>query len=428
MQLNPPRGTRDFFPDEMRLRSWVFEHWRAVARLFAFDEYDAPVLESEELYIRKAGEEITTQLYNFADKGGRRVALRPEMTPSLARMVLRKGSSLSLPLRWFSIPQCWRYERMTRGRKREHFQWNMDILGVADVTAEAELLAAIVAFLERLGLNSRDVGIRVSSRKLLQGVLDGLGVPSERFAEVCVLVDKLEKQPRETIETELMALGLEEDMVEQLLATLSLRDLDALAQALGEQDPTLVELQRLFALADAYGYADWLQFDASIVRGLAYYTGVVFEAFDRGATLRAICGGGRYDRLLSTFGGKDLPAVGFGFGDVVVLELLRDKGLLPNLPAQIDDVVFAFSAELRPAATEVAGRLRAAGRAVDLVLEDKKVKWAFKHADRAGASRVLLVAPDEWERGLVRVKDLASGEEADLPLDELNGGADRHGV
>ncbi|MCO4770448.1 MAG: histidine--tRNA ligase [Deltaproteobacteria bacterium] len=416
----PPRGTRDFPPEEMRLRTWLFGHFREVARQFAFEEYDAPVLETEALYVRKAGEEITGQLYNFEDKGGRKVALRPEMTPSLARLVLAKGRSLPMPIRWFSIPQCWRYERMTRGRKREHFQWNMDIFGVPGVAAEAELLAAIATFFGRLGLTSADVGIRVSSRGVLHAVLtEKLGVPDEHFAAVCVLVDKLEKLPREAIEKDLAELGLAGSLVDEIIATLSLRTLDDLGGVLGEEHPVVLDLRSLFSLAEAYGVADWLVFDASVVRGLAYYTGVVFEAFDRGATLRAICGGGRYDRLLSTFGGDDVPACGFGFGDVVIVELLKDKGLLPTLSAAVDDVVFSFSEDLRPAAMSVAARLRASGRSVDLVLEKKKAKWAFKYADRSGAARMVLVAPDEWERGMVKIKELATGEQREVLLEEL---------
>ena len=188
---------------------------------------------------------------------------------------------------------------------------------------------------------------------------------------------------------------------------------------LGDDHETIVEARALFALADAYGITDWLQFDASGVRGLAYYTGTVFEAFDRGATLRAICGGGRYDQLLSTFGGTDVPAVGFGFGDVVIVELLKDKGLLPDLASSVQDVVFAFDETLRPAAIEVAGRLRAAGRSVDLVMERKKMKWAYSHADARGAERMVLVAPSEWDNGEVRIKDLRSGEQANVAVAEL---------
>ena len=419
MELNPPRGTRDFFPEDMRLRNWLFEHFRETARLFAFEEYDAPVLESLELFTRKAGEEIVGQIYHFEDKGGRAVALRPEMTPSLARLILQKGRSLPLPSRWFSIPQCWRYERMTRGRKREHYQWNMDIFGLQGPSAEAELLAAVTTFFGRLGLTAADVVIKVSSRKVLQGVLESLGVPEDRFVPVCVLVDKLDKMPREAIEKDMAAVGLDAAVIDRIVEVMAIRSLDDLGQVLGDEHEALLELRQLFALAEDYGYAEWLQFDACVVRGLAYYTGIVFEAFDRGATLRAICGGGRYDRLLSTFGGKDIPACGFGFGDVVIVELLKDKGLLPDTSRAIDDLVFAFDAEQRSAAASVARQLRAAGRSVELVLEPRRVKWAFKRADRVGAARVVLVAPEEWQRGEVRVKDLASGVESNIKVEEL---------
>ena len=419
MKLQSVRGTRDFFPEDLRLRNWLFGHWRTAAARFGFEEYDAPLVESEELYTRKAGEEITGQLYNFEDKGGRRLALRPEMTPSLVRMLLQKGGALPLPIRWFSIPQCWRYERMTRGRGREHYQWNMDIYGVPGVAAEAELLAAIVHFFTAVGLQAGDIEIRVSSRKVLEEVLTTAGVPAAQFAAVCVLVDKLEKLPREAIEGDLVDLGLETELIDTILETLSLKTIEDLEQALGADSEALADLRGLFQLGDLYGIGDWLVIDPSIVRGLAYYTGIVFEAFDNGTLQRAVCGGGRYDQLLSTYGGKDIPACGFGFGDMVILEVLKDRELLPQLPGAIDDLVFAFDASLRSAAIDVATRLRAAGRSVDLVLEEKKVKWAFKHADRRGASRVVLVAPDEWAAGEVRIKDLRSGEESNTAITSL---------
>ena len=420
MNLAPPRGTRDFFPEDTALRNWLFDHFTQVARLFAFEAYDAPVVESADLYTRKAGEEIVDQLYAFADKGGRQLALRPEMTPSLARMVLQKGRSLALPIKWYSIPQCWRYERMTRGRRREHYQWNMDVFGVEDQSAEIELLAAITTFFKRVGLGPDDVGIKISNRRILQSALERLGVPEDRFAQVCVLVDKLEKQPREAIKGEMVALGLEPDLVDRIVELLALTTLEQVADFLGDKDPGVEEVRQLFELADrGYGLGPWLRFDPSLVRGLAYYTGVVFEAFDRGASLRAICGGGRYDRLLSTFGGQDIPACGFGFGDAVIFELLKEKNLLPDLPNQLDDLVFPFAAELRPAAMEVAARLRAKGRTTELVLQDKKMKWALKRANQLGARRLVLLAPQEWEAGKVRVKDLATGGEEDLSLEDL---------
>lgn len=420
LDLNPPRGTRDFYPEEMRLQRWLFDHWRSVAREFGFVEYDAPVLENEALYVRKAGEEVTQQLYNFEDKGGRAVALRPEMTPSLARMVMARRGGLPLPLKWFSIPQCWRYERTTRGRRREHYQWNMDVWGVDGPQAEAELLAAKVAFFKRVGLTAADVGIKVNSRAVLAEIMAKLGVPEDKFAPACVLVDKLEKVPLEAILPDFEAIGMQEATVQALVSVMALDNVGDLEAELGSDSQAAVHLRALFDLADAYGFADWLEFDASVVRGLSYYTGVVFEAFDRDGELRAISGGGRYDKLLETFGGEALPAAGFGFGDAVVVELLKSRGLLPEFAQpEFDVVVAGFNAELFPAAVKVASQLRQAGGSVDLVLEPKKPKWVFKHADRLGARFVVMVAPKEWEADQVRVKDLRASEEKDVPVTEL---------
>ncbi|XVF76435.1 hypothetical protein PTKIN_Ptkin13bG0265800 [Pterospermum kingtungense] len=321
IDVNPPKGTRDFPPEDMRLRNWLFNHFREVSRLFGFEEVDYPVLESEALFIRKAGEEIRDQLYCFEDRGNRRVALRPELTPSLARLVIQKGKSLSLPLKWSAIGQCWRYERMTRGRHREHYQWNMDILGLPGVTAEAELISSIVTFFKRIGITESDVGFKVSSRKVLQEVLRCYSVPENLFGKVCIIIDKIEKIPIDEIKRELSDAGLSEEAIEELLHVLSIKSLTKLEEILGGAGEAIADLKHLFSLAEKFGYSEWIQFDASVVRGLAYYTGIVFEGFDREGKLRAICGGGRYDRLLSTFGGDDIPACGFGFGDAVIVEV-----------------------------------------------------------------------------------------------------------
>lgn len=413
------RGTRDFYPDDMRLRNWLFERFHSAARSHGFEEYDAPVLESEELYTRKAGEEIVGQLYNFEDKGGRRVALRPEMTPSLARMVMARAGGLALPIKWYSIPQCWRYERTQRGRGREHYQWNVDIWGMNGVEADAELLSVLVQFFHSVGLKSEDLVIRISSRKVLEEVLGSLAIEGEIFAQTCVIVDKMDKLPEDVIQVQLSDLGLSSDSISTILSVLGITDLDSLSSALNSDSEALIELQSLFSLCESYGISDWVSFDASVVRGLAYYTGPVFEAHDRAGNLRAICGGGRYDKLIGTLGGNDLPATGFGFGDMVVMELLADKGLLPELSNGVDDVVFGMGTELRGAAMQVAAKLRSAGRTVDLVLEDKKMKWVFKHAERCGTTRLVMVMPDEWAEGKVRIKNLDSGEESTVAMDDL---------
>ena len=413
------RGTRDFYPEDMRLRNWLFERFHSAARSHGFEEYDAPVLESEELYTRKAGEEIVGQLYNFEDKGGRRVALRPEMTPSLARMVMARAGGLALPIKWYSIPQCWRYERTQRGRGREHYQWNVDIWGMNGIEADAELLSVLVQFFDSVGLSSEDLVIRISSRKVLEEVLGSLGLEGEIFAQTCVIVDKMDKLPEDVIEAQLSDLGLSSDSISTIRSVLGITELESLSSALASDSEALIELQTLFSLCDSYGISDWVSFDASVVRGLAYYTGPVFEAHDRAGNLRAICGGGRYDKLIGTLGGNDLPATGFGFGDMVVMELLADKGLLPELSTGVGDVVFGMGTELRSAAMQVAAKLRSAGRTVDLVLEDKKMKWVFKHAERCGASRLVMVMPDEWAEGKVRIKDLDTGEESTVAMEDL---------
>lgn len=420
IDVNPPRGTRDFAPEDMRLRNWLFGHFTEVSKLFGFEQIDAPVLESEELFVRKAGEEITDQLYNFEDKGGRRMSLRPEITPSLARLVLQKGKGLPLPAKWWVIGQCWRYERTTRGRRREHYQWNMDIIGVQGMEAEAELLAAITTFFQRVGLTSEDVGIKINSRKVLQAIISSCGVPDDLFGAVCVIVDKMEKIPREKVVEELDKLGVDGEAIDKILSSMAVKSLEDLETLIGTDTEAIADMRYLFNLAEGYGFADWLQFDASVVRGLAYYTGTVFEGFDRAGELRAICGGGRYDRLLSTFGGEDKPAAGFGFGDAVIVELLKDKGLLPDLGHVVDDMVMVMGENVGPYAAGVAAKLRASGRSVELVLEsNKKMKWAFKQAERCGAQRLITVGSKEMEAGVVRVKDLAAREEVEISVDEL---------
>lgn len=418
LDTNPPKGTRDFYPEDMRLRTWLFDQWRDVAGQYGFVEYDAPVLESESLYTRKAGEEVTQQLYNFVDKGDRAVALRPEMTPSLARMVMAKKGGLPLPLKWFSIPQCWRYERMTRGRRREHFQWNMDIWGIEGEQAEAELIRAMVAFYEKVGLTAVDVGIKVNSRLVIGEVLTELGIPPELFAATCVLVDKLEKVPIDAVQGDLEELGLDRSVVERLLEVLSSRSIDALKETLGENSKAVNQLETFLSLCEAYGISDWIVLDASVVRGLAYYTGLVFEAFDRKGELRAIAGGGRYDKLLETFGGDPTPAAGFGFGDAVIVELLKDRKLLPSFEASgMDSVVFAMNEDLYPAAVDVATRLRQAGQKVDLILEAKKPKWVFKYADRIQSKYCWIVGADEYAKGEASAKNLETGEQENVQLE-----------
>jgi histidyl-tRNA synthetase len=322
-------------------------------------------------------------------------------------------------VRWYAIGQNWRYERTTRGRSREHYQWNVEIVGERDVSAEAELLAAICALWDLVGLPPEAAALRVNSRALLEetlrrGVLRGR---PELFAPLCVIVDKLDKIGADAV-TDLLAdpagpVALAREDARWVVEALSARSLEDAAAGVAADSPALAELRRLFELLEAYGIAGRVRFDASVVRGLAYYTGIVFEGFDTGGRLRAICGGGRYDRLIESLGGPTLPAVGFGMGDVVLLELLAELGRLPELPRGVDDVVVPLSEAERAVAIGIASRLRAEGRSVELLLGATRLKRALAHADRIGAARVVLVGETEAARGVARVRDLRSGEERD---------------
>ncbi|HVH39897.1 MAG TPA: ATP phosphoribosyltransferase regulatory subunit [Gemmatimonadaceae bacterium] len=325
-------GFRDFYPDELARRAHVFSAWRAVARRYAFVEYDGPPLEPLDLYTKKSGDEIVGQLYNFTDKGGREVALRPEMTPTFARMVAARANALRKPVRWFSLPQLFRYERAQRGRLREHYQLNVDIVGETSELADAELLCVAIDVMKELGLTSADVQARVSDRRMLNGVLLTLGATPEQLPAVYTVMDKIARQPRAVSEEKLAAAGLAKPLADRVLALAGGISFDELRTEFGEAPAAREHIERFgryLEHLDALGASDWVKLDLSIVRGLAYYTGIVFELFDAKGELRAICGGGRYDTLLKSLGGVDLPALGFGMGDVVLGELLTARGLWP---------------------------------------------------------------------------------------------------
>ncbi|MDH5751083.1 MAG: histidine--tRNA ligase [Deltaproteobacteria bacterium] len=415
ISLQPVKGTRDFYPDDMRLRNWLFDIWRNASRRFGFEEYDACVLESEELYIRKAGDEITGQLYNFEDKGGRRIALRPEMTPSLARLVLQRQSSLTFPLKWFSIPQCFRYERMTRGRRREHFQWNADIVGQPDQMAELEALSLLLTAMRMMGLGPEHIRVHVNDRRLLDAILDHIQAPRENHLAVMVVMDKRDKITPEELNRLLEEQGLSPEMTARLNTFLAMRSLDEVLAELGECE-AIASLRTLLERLEQSGLGGYARFDITVVRGLSYYTGTVFEVRDAGASLRAICGGGRYDSLLSTFGGQDVPAVGFGFGDVVILELLSDLGLLPQLDRELEFAVIPFSQNEAPLALQIAQGLREQGRTVSTDFSYRKLKKALQRADATGALKALLLLPDEAAQGLAVLRDMKTRTEETVPL------------
>ena len=402
ISFEPPRGMRDFYPEDMVWRNKIFDAFRASGEAYGFEPYDACVVESYELLARKAGEEVGEQIYHFLDKSERHLALRAEMTPTLARMVAQRQKELAFPLKWTTIAQCFRYERMTKGRKREHYQWNLDIIGEESTLAEAEVIGAACDALKRMGLTSDDFKVHVSSRKFLGELLSKSGIAPEKHAQVFLALDKRGKMPDGEIAAMLRDGGLSDADVD---ATFKIMDTKSY-----EECPELVEL---FAIAGEAGFADCLVFDIAVIRGLSYYTGVVFECFDTAGEFRAIFGGGRYDNLLTTIGGEPTSAVGLGFGDVVVSELLKARLGDGARERKGVAVGFMFPGE-RDAAVRLAAMLRASGERVDLALRPQKPKKFFSRADSIGAAKAVFVGPDDVEKGVAKIKNLETREESEI--------------
>ena len=405
IRFEPPRGMRDFYPEDMLWRNRVFDAFRAAGEAAGFVPYDACVVENYDLLARKAGEEVGEQIYHFFDKSDRHLALRPEMTPTLARLVAQRQKELHFPLKWTTIAQCFRYERMTKGRKREHYQWNLDIIGEESVLAEVEILGAAVDALARMGLKPADFRIHVSSRQFLSQLLSESGIAPDKHNAVFLALDKRGKMPDAEIAKILEEGALSPDEIRAAFAILETKDYSAC--------PELVEL---FRLAEVAGFAESLVFDIGVIRGLSYYTGIVFECFDTAGEFRAIFGGGRYDNLLTTIGGEKTSAVGLGFGDVVITELLKARlgEAAPFAPTGVA-VGFMFP-EQREAALRLARRLRAQGEKVNLSLHCEKPKKFFSHAASSQAAQAIFLGPDDVAKGVARMKDLATREERDVCL------------
>jgi len=407
---------RDFYPEDMGVRRRIFDAWRGAARSFGFVEYDACVVESLDLLKRKAGEEIGEQIYAFTDKSGRELALRPEMTPTLARMVAARQGSLSFPLKWTTIAQCFRYERMTRGRKREHYQWNLDIIGEASVLAEAEVIGAAYSALATLGLGPADVCTRFSSRAVLSDILRGMDIAPEHHQAVFLALDKRGKLPDEAIGDLLRGEGLSPAQVDRAFGILAIRTLDEASAVAGPQSAAVEDVRSFMAHLQAAGLSDAARFDLSVIRGLSYYTGIVFEGFDTAGSLRAVFGGGRYDDLLKTVGGRPATGVGLGFGDVVIAELLAERGLCQTGGEAAAIAVGYMSVNEQRAAARLAAALRKSGESVDLALSPERAKSFFSRAARNGSLRSVYVGPDDVSAGKCRIKDMRTRQETVAPL------------
>jgi histidyl-tRNA synthetase len=409
-----PKGTRDFYPEDMSFRQALFSSWRNTCVRYGFEEYDGPMFEHLDLYTQKSGNEIEKQLYAFEDKGGRMIALRPELTPTLARMVAARGNNLKRPVRWFSIPRLFRYERMQKGRLREFFQLNMDILGIAEETADAELIAASIDMMRDCGFTKDDFTVHVSSRTLLEELFTSAGVGADRLAGLFAVLDKRHKVPQEEFDAELAAIVSSPAAINDILNTTSLGDLKKSGKTL----PSIDKLDRLLGLLECYGMADFCAFDIGIVRGLAYYTGIVFELFDKNRSMRAIAGGGRYDRLVKLYGGPDTPAVGFAAGDVVLGEMLKDKQRAAAMPRS-SVFIASFDEQHPKSAIRTAQIIRAAGISCEFCLKKNNIGKQMEQANSARATLVVFVGGDEEKLGKVKVRNMKSGEEAVIAGSEL---------
>ena len=405
-------GFRDFYPEPLPhpdvwsadARQHIFDHWRKVARRYGFREYDGPPLESLELYTTKSGEEIIGQLYNFTDKGERALSLRPEMTPTLARMIATHERNYKKPIKWFAIPQLFRYERQQKGRLREHFQFNADIIGENDSAADAEIIALLIDSLRSLGLTSSDFVIRLSSRMAWQQFFNQRCSDATKSYDFYQVIDKLERDEPAASRARLEKIGFNFDDVRAFIdASAPTPELDVVVKNLSSR-----------------GMADFVRIDYNVIRGLAYYTGVVFEAFDRKGEFRAIAGGGRYDNLVKLMsGGKvDLPALGFGMGDVVLFELLKARGLLPKFDGRLDAFCLVEDESLRPESLGFIEDLRQAGCSVDYSFVAMKSDKQFKRAVELNAAHSVRLERGDGGMLLARIKNLRSRAEQLVPAEK----------
>lgn len=438
------KGTRDFYPEQMRFRNWIVDTWRRVSLRNGFEEYDAPIFEYLDLFTIKSGDEIASQLFNFTDRGGRNLAIRPEITPSLARMVNAKINTLPRPIKWFSLPRLCRAENPQKGRLREFFQWNVDVIGADSVLADAECIFTAVDFLREVGLTSDEIQVRIGSRVLTVAALKLAGVPVDKIDTVLPVLDKRPKISEEAFDELAAKAGLDNEQIAAIRRFQDVGSIDEIAQAVGEQGGEAAEhlknlpqpsidfgidfgddskngvsehlknLRQLMRLLKQMGVSDYCRLDMRIVRGLAYYTGIVYEIFDAGKSLRAIAGGGRYDNLLEVLGGPKVGATGFGMGDVVLGILLEEKGKVPDFvrSRRLDYFVIDGQDGTHQSALQVVGDLRQKGHSADFSYARRSVGKQLKEANKRGAKKVVIVRADG-----ITLKDMSAGEQSDMSLE-----------
>ncbi len=416
--IQPVKGTREFYPYEMALRTWLYGKIRKVSESFGYQEYDGPFLESIDLYAAKSGEELVKeQSFVFPDRGGNLITLRPELTLSLARMVAQRQNELVYPLRLWSFGPFWRYEKPQKGRTREFFQWNIDLIGTATPEGDAELVAIAAKFFEIVGLTPNEVKIMVNSRALMEQKISELGIDVSEKTKVFNLIDRRDKMSK----SEWEAYGRDEGF--------ALEQIEGFLAIIGDKEiyKSSPELMRFFRALDAYGISDYVEFDGRVVRGLDYYTGIVFEARDIGENSRAILGGGRYDNLVGDVGGEPLPGIGFAMGDVVLPIVLKEFNRLPELDLQPAKVLITvFDNDSFEQSISLAAMLRKSGINALVYPDAAKLGKQFKFADRLALNFALVLGPDEIAKGQVQVKNLKDGEQISIPRDDIAAFIQKH--
>lgn len=427
MKIQSVKGTRDFYPPQMAVRNFISSGWKAASLRSGFVEYDGPIFEYLQMYQIKSGDEIVEQLFHLTDRGGRELAIRPEITPTLARMVNQQINALPRPIKWFSVPRLCRAERPQKGRLREFFQWNIDILGVEDVLADAEVIFCTLDYLRSAGLSAKDVIAKISSRKLLAALLTHLHIAADKLETLYPILDKKAKLPAETFEqmlTEAVQSPATVKTILDLLAAHSADDIRHIVPDIASNDAAqaaLDELEKLFEYLRVMGAGGYCRFDMSIVRGLAYYTGMVFEVHDAVGDLRAVCGGGRYDNLLRDFGGPPLPATGMGMGDCVLEILLRERGLLTDemFKRRLDYFVACTDSQLVPKALQITAGLRNAGSSVEFSYKTANLGKQLKQADACGALQCLILGQEFLDGQKIILKDMTTGRQQQIAEDSL---------
>jgi len=429
MKIQPVKGTRDFYPTDMARRNWIIDGWKRVSLRNGFEEYDGPIFEYLKMFQIKSGDEIVEQLFSLQDRGGRELALRPEITPTLARMVNQRINSLPRPIKWFSVPRLFRAERPQKGRLREFFQWNIDIIGVENglgkCLADAEVIFTTVDYLREVGLTSKDIKVKISSRELLATYLRSLGIPEDKLESIYIVLDKKNKLPSETFEQMLEEQVQDKRTINKIIDFMTVDSIPQLEELVkvksesGGYSPKL-DIKLILDNLDMMGVGDFCVYDPSIVRGLAYYTGIVFEVHDTAGELRAICGGGRYDNLLRDFGGPPISASGMGMGDRVLEILLEEKRLLgEHVPKKQLDYFVTCIGTFGKEAWQIVEKLRSMEYSVNFSYKMGGLSRQLKEASAQKAKKCIIIGEEELEKNKIKVKDMVTGEQELVDYDEF---------